>query len=94
MCCGKKRTEAAKPAETDPATMPEAQVDVQPQRQGDPSIYFQYVGTKGLTLIAPISGKRYRFNGPGAVVVADPRDKGALAGVSVLRQVQGDRISK
>jgi hypothetical protein len=59
----------------------------QPQLVSDPQIYFQYVGATRLTLIGPRSGKRYRFDGPGAVVAIDPIDKRALAGVSIVRQV-------
>lgn len=88
MCCGKKRTAEVKAVEVKPAPKPEAKIDPRPHQRSDPSINFQYVGTKGLTLIGPVSGKRYRFDGPGAIVVVDPRDRGALAGVSVLRQVK------
>jgi hypothetical protein len=88
MCCGKKRAEEAQTTETHPAPKPEETISVHAQPESDPLIYFQYLGTKGLTVTAPTSGKRYRFDSPGAIVIVDPRDRGALAGVSVLRQVR------
>ena len=88
MCCGKKRAEEAQTTQLHPAPKPEEKITAQPQPESDPLVYFQYLGTKGLTVTAPTSGKRYRFDSPGAIVVVDPRDRGALAGVSVLRQVR------
>ena len=49
--------------------------------------YFQYLGKTKLTLIGPRTGRRYRFDCPGAVVAVDSRDGHALTAVSVLRQV-------
>lgn len=89
MCCGKKRSEQVKAAEAQAAPKPVLKEAAEPKQPSDPAIYFQYVGTLGLTLIGPRSGKQYRFSGPGATLVVDPRDRGALAGVSVLRQVKG-----
>ena len=88
MCCGKKRTEEAQTAQMHPAPKPEEKKAAQPQPESDPLIYFQYLGKKGLTVTGPASGKRYRFDSPGAIVVVDPMDRRGLAGVSVLRQVR------
>jgi hypothetical protein len=33
---------------------------------------FTYTGNTGLTVVSPISGKRYRFEQPGAKLVVDP----------------------
>jgi len=88
MCCGKKRTEIAQMPEAKPVPKPEAQLATLRPPESDPLVYFQYIGATGLTLQGPMSGKRYRFESPGALVVVDPRDKRALAGVSVLRQVK------
>jgi len=52
---------------------------------------FQYVGDGALTLIGPRSGRRYRFDRPGAVLETDREDGPALAGVSVLRAVARQR---
>ncbi len=39
-----------------------------------------------MTVIGPISGIRYRFEGPGARLEVDPRDRRSLAAVPNLRQ--------
>lgn len=61
----------------------------QAEPERTPPVYFQYVGNKSLTLLGPVSQKRYRFDHPGAVVAISSRDKRALAGVPFLRQVRG-----
>ncbi|MFN8490977.1 MAG: hypothetical protein U0350_25510 [Caldilineaceae bacterium] len=71
-----------------PVPKPEEKSATPPPAESDNLLYFQYVGATGLTLKGPLSGKRYRFDSPGALVLIDPRDKRALAGVSVLRQVR------
>lgn len=50
-------------------------------------VEFEYVGASALTVIGPASGRRYRFEGPGARLVIDPRDRPGLARVSRLRQI-------
>jgi hypothetical protein len=50
-------------------------------------VQFEYTGATGLTVFGPVSGRRYRFDGPGAVVTVDPRDRPGLAAVPRLRQV-------
>lgn len=61
-----------------------------PQTRPRPSAYayFQYTGPTGLSVRAPNSGSRYRFEGSGAVVAVDPRDRRALAALPQLRQVR------
>jgi hypothetical protein len=50
-------------------------------------VQFEYVGRTALTAVGPVSGKRYRFDHPGVVVVVDPRDRPGLAVVPNLRAV-------
>jgi hypothetical protein len=50
-------------------------------------VCFEYVGPTGLTAIGGVSGRRYRFDRPGARVIVDPRDRPSLAAVPNLRQV-------
>jgi hypothetical protein len=50
-------------------------------------VMFEYVGATALTAIGPVSGKRYRFDHPGAVMAVDPRDRPGLAAVPNLRAV-------
>jgi hypothetical protein len=41
-------------------------------------VQFEYVGRTALTAVGPVSGKRYRFDHPGAVIVVDSRDRPGL----------------
>lgn len=50
-------------------------------------IVFEYLGRSALTVDAPVSGRRYRFEGPRARLVVDPRDRPALSKVPQLRQL-------
>ena len=56
-------------------------------RQRQPAFRFEYVGTTGLTVTGPLTGKRYRFDGYGSRVVIDPRDVPSMATVPHLRRV-------
>ena len=51
------------------------------------TIVLEYVGATGLTAVGPASGRRYRFAGPGARLVIDPRDRPALIRIPGLREV-------
>ncbi|HSF39977.1 MAG TPA: hypothetical protein VLT87_09310 [Thermoanaerobaculia bacterium] len=46
------------------------------------------MGTTGLTGTGPFTGRRYRFDGPGARVEVDARDAPSMAGVPNLRRVR------
>jgi hypothetical protein len=81
-CCGKGRQPVSGGVRHTPAP---SQRVAQPPR--DAVVYFEYVGNTGLTVQGRITGKRYRFNGRGARVAVDARDRGSLAGVPRLRQV-------
>jgi hypothetical protein len=50
-------------------------------------IAFEYTGATGLSLRGPITGRGYRFNGPGARVDVDARDAAWIGGVPNLRRV-------
>jgi hypothetical protein len=49
---------------------------------------FEYTGRTGMTVRGPATGRRYRFDYPGARVFVDLRDRAALAAVPHLRQVR------
>jgi hypothetical protein len=51
------------------------------------TVEFEYVGATAMTVTGPATGRRYRFDGPGARVVVDPRDRPGLAAVPRLRQL-------
>jgi hypothetical protein len=50
-------------------------------------VLFEYVGRTGLTIIGPGSRTSYRFDGPGARVLVDGRDRPSLAVIPTLRRV-------
>jgi hypothetical protein len=49
---------------------------------------YEYTGTVGMTVTAPISGAKYRFATRGAKVQVDLRDVGSLAGLPNLRRLE------
>jgi hypothetical protein len=81
-CCqGKRRAFHSNPS-------PETR---EPQRMAAPampqaSMVFEYAGGTALTAVGAITGRRYRFNHPGAAVDVDLRDASSLAGVPHLRR--------
>ncbi len=80
MCCGRKSGRSRPSNGTTRYSSP--------GRQRAP-VYFQYVGRTSLTVLGPITGIRYRFGEPRAVVPVDPWDGPSLAAVPNLRRVRG-----
>lgn len=58
---------------------------MRPLHAGKGSVQFRYVGATSLIVEGPISGRRYFFGAPGAVLAIDPRDSPSMAGVPTLR---------
>jgi hypothetical protein len=96
-CCGGKRQQLRSPAQpsrsglrmrTTPvgANLPSAQPG--PTATSSTPVYFKYVGKTGLTVDSPITGKRYRFDQPGAQLAADARDQSLLTYVPNLVPVR------
>lgn len=81
-CCGKNR-EVAKFAQADETPRvtftPPATKTVE---------YFEYVGKTALTAVGPVTRRRYRFAGPGAVVEVDGYDAPAMIAVPNLRRTK------
>ena len=50
--------------------------------------YFEYVGLTGITAFGPVTGRRYRFANPGAIIAVDDRDAPSMAGVPNLRRTR------
>jgi hypothetical protein len=90
-CCGKLRQQfhGTTPTHRDRERQEDAFSHREPIRYS--FTYFQYLGRTGLTVVGPISGKRYRFDGYGAIVAVDPGDRRSLAAVPNLRQVRSPR---
>jgi hypothetical protein len=82
MCCGRNRNQLRT---TSKPPIPRPAHAVHPQKS--PKVPFVYVGTTGMTVTGPASGMQYRFDGPGARVEVDPRDRILLASLRQLRQV-------
>lgn len=87
MCCSKKRAQARQMSQSDAVSKNEG-TTLPPQLKNSASLLFQYVGQTGVTVMGPRSGKRYRFDHPGAVITVDPRDRRAMTAVSILRQIE------
>lgn len=81
-CCGKtpEASQAAFASKPTPAAGFSA-----PVRQFEPR--FAYVGATALTVVGPVTGRRYRFERPFAQLAVDPRDRPGLARVPTLRAV-------
>ena len=96
-CCGKRRAEFQTPisdARTYDASRgmfqsEPASVAAGPLRVAQViTVEFEYTGDTGLTVQGPITGRRYRFGGPGAKVAVDGRDAASVAGVPNLKRVR------
>ena len=89
-CCGKTRKQFNKPVPASEARGPlrgplTARSQTVPRRA---TVYFEYIGKTGLTVFGAVTGKRYRFDGNGAVVAVDLCDKPSMASVPNVRQVR------
>ena len=47
--------------------------------------YFEYVGRSAMTVIGGVTGRRYRFERPGARLAVDPTDRPSLSKVPHLK---------
>lgn len=87
-CCGNHRQKQyGKQSEAQARVQRHAPVHDIPSGDYE-KVFFQYVGKTGLTAIGPISGTRYRFVAPGAILPVDARDRRSLLNVPNLIQVK------
>lgn len=77
----------ARPAAAATPASPPARPASPPARRNPNVTYFLYYGATAMTVQGPRSGKRYRFDRPGAIVEVDLADAPSLARVAHLRQV-------
>ncbi len=86
-CCGQGRTQlrgiSPRPQAFSPGS---GAVPAPPARRF--VACFEYVGRTALTVLGPVTGKRYRFDGPGARILVDLRDRRSLAAVPHLREIK------
>jgi hypothetical protein len=86
-CCGEKRRAFHQSTPLPPAHTPPSANS--PRRSfTEVLVPFEYGGKTGMTAIGPITGRRYRFNQPGAVVPVDSRDAPSLLAVPHLRRAR------
>lgn len=87
-CCGERRSPLRAPPSAGPTSAPPARAATAPVAPARRTVVaFEYVGRTGLTAFGAATGRRYRFDRPGARVVVDPRDRPSLAAVPGLRPV-------
>lgn len=88
-CCGKGRHAAPPPYSG--ATRGR----LRPVETGRPAavapglVYFEYVGTTGLTVFGPVTGRRYRFSSQGVVQAVAVQDAPSFARLPQVRQMPG-----
>jgi hypothetical protein len=86
-CCGRR----AMIHEPGLARRPSALTQLPPATATGRQSYlvFEYAGRTGMTVVGGVSGRRYRFDAPGARVAVDPMDRASLSAVPHLRAVPG-----
>ena len=84
MCCGNKRVQMRTSSGSSQASRNSRAANTAPQ----PPVPFVNVGKTELTVIGPVSGKRYHFPKNGARVPIDARDRPMLLRLRQLRQMQ------
>jgi hypothetical protein len=78
-CCGKSRTarQIENSGDVNRVVVPARAIGYR---------YFEYVGKTALTVIGPVSGRRYGFTHPGDLLPVDERDGPSMAAVPNLRK--------
>jgi len=80
MCCGRTKDPAPTPRERQTIATHSAST-----LTGIPS---QYIGSTAMTVIGPVSGRVYRFDGPGSRLELDRRDVPHLTAVPKLKFIR------
>jgi hypothetical protein len=82
MCCGRNPNQTARvaigvstPARPIPQTL---------ERARPPE--FEYTGATALTVVSPVTGRKYRFQQAGARIIVDPMDRSWIAFVPHLKR--------
>ena len=81
-CCGGNRARAAMPGKASSSPSPVPRPGYVP-----PSTVavFRYEGAGSLTIIGPVTGRKYWFEQNGSELAVDPRDRAAVAKVPNVR---------
>ena len=91
MCCGHKSAPSRTGYSSAPSQRSVARSPQTPPASQSSSATFEYTGATGLTVVSPTTGKRYRFDAPGAQLSVDPRDHSMMLYVPNLRPVRFTR---
>ena len=86
MCCGTEPRADLHGAIRSPE--PQGTRSVIPPAALRRGIQFEYLGTKGMTVVGPITGNTYVFPTNGSRVNVDVRDELSLIAVPQLRQIR------
>lgn len=86
-CCGNKRAGVAGPMVSNvrPPVPPGGQ---QAARGGRAEVVFEYVGGTAMTVVGPVTGRRYRFAGFGTRAQVDVLDAPSVAVVPNVRPLR------
>jgi hypothetical protein len=84
MCCGRNKSQAVQiPFQT--RTPPQSSPNSAPPFPA-PDPQFEYTGKTALTVVSPLTGKKYLFPHPGSRTPVDPRDRPWIAFVPHLNR--------
>lgn len=87
MCCGKSRVQFRRGMPSlPPPELARVASPAMPSARSS-AVTFQYTGGAGLTVVGAVTGRQYRFAGPGSQIEVDPRDRASIASINLLRQV-------
>ena len=87
-CCGSQRAQYLTSNPSDHAVEAAQGISPSPRVVTAAVVYFEYVGQTGMTVVGPITGRRYRFDATGSIVLVDSRDGPSIAAVPNLRRVK------
>jgi len=87
-CCGDKREQFHDRILAPQSREIIAEASSLPSATPPSFVYFEYIGKTGLTVSGPITGRRYRFDVPGAVVAVEGRDAPSVSAVPNLRRTR------
>ena len=82
MCCGRSTNNVAKIPNR--VYIPARSIQQTPEPAQPPE--FEYTGATALTVVSPITRRKYRFPQPGARMIVDVRDRSWIAFVPHLKR--------
>ncbi len=83
-CCGQRRADAIRAMSGGPTNHDAAGL---PQLSARRTVMYEYVGSTAMTVRSPLTGRLYRFAGPGDRLSVDAQDAASLGAVPRLRRL-------